>query len=182
MHAVYVAHGTFNWQDTAAAYKEAVSMKAQQQQQQKQQQKQQQDGKAQIMSGPAAQQSTGTTGAWPTAAVKAAFKLDRRPTRDHRTTAAVNDAKTLFPSKLKELGKGKLQPGLLTACTSLDMPSAMLGWQGANRSCLHWAAQQPCMLYSEQGSVMCQQRWTNRCRKGHLRLEHTLRLCIVPQR
>lgn len=42
---------------------------------------------------------------WPSAAVKAAFNMDRRPTRDPKATAAVNDAKQLFPSKVKELGK-----------------------------------------------------------------------------
>jgi hypothetical protein len=33
------------------------------------------------------------------------FTRGRRPTRDHKATAAVNDGKQLFPSKIKELGK-----------------------------------------------------------------------------
>lgn len=43
-------------------------------------------------------------GGWQSESVRTAFNLDRRPERDHRTTAAVNDAKKLFHSKLKDLG------------------------------------------------------------------------------
>jgi hypothetical protein len=42
---------------------------------------------------------------WDSEAVRNAFNKDRRSTRDHKSTAAVNDGKTLFPSKIKELGE-----------------------------------------------------------------------------
>lgn len=104
---MHVGHGTFNWQELANQY----------------QQRQQGEGRARIMN------SGG--GGWQSEAVRTAFNLDRRPERDHRTTAAVNDAKKLFPSKLKDLGAYPWVIGYdshscpVPACCAFTGPSRM---------------------------------------------------------
>lgn len=72
-----MAHGVFHWATKAKAYEKRVTKGARLQ----------------------------STDGWSSEAVKAAFFRDRKPLHDHKATAAVNDAKTLFPSKIKELGK-----------------------------------------------------------------------------
>jgi hypothetical protein len=72
--AVHLAHATFNWAHEASTVHE-----------------------------PRTRVKSMNSG-WESEAVRDAFNKDRRSTRDHKGTAAVNDGKTLFPSKIKELG------------------------------------------------------------------------------
>lgn len=66
--------------------------------------------------------------AWSSAAVRAAFNIDRRPTRDYKSTAAVQDTATLLPSKIKELGE--------LGCRPWSAVAYALRLEGAQRSSL----------------------------------------------
>lgn len=77
---------------------------------------------------------------WESEAVRDAFNKDRRSTRDHKGTAAVNDGKTLFPSKIKELG-GTLLLYLQTTADIVLLLSAAQHTLLHQHACARW---QPC--------------------------------------
>lgn len=76
--AVHAGHAIFIWEEEAAAYSRRASR---------------------VGAQSAPEQP------WASAAVRAAFNVDGRPTRDYKSTAAVQDTATLLPSKIKELGE-----------------------------------------------------------------------------
>lgn len=76
--AVHAGHAIFIWEEEATAYSRRTSR---------------------VGAQSAPEQP------WASAAVRAAFNVDGRPTRDYKSTAAVQDTATLLPSKIKELGE-----------------------------------------------------------------------------